>query len=329
MHQSHSIKSLTLNKKYLLKTDLSTIANTVENFRVNLDNILIKIGNTKTNRNLVQRFYANLLDIQSYLTQLYYCYETIPNYYIQQTIHFKETKHIKDGVIMTSQESLLGMNLVMSSLSTYLEYYSKEDDYRLKILEGDTENGLGEFYDPEDNQIAYRGYIKNKIPFGFGILYTDNVPTFIGECKGFKADGYGKSFDKESGLLYKGIFTNDIQTDYLIVYDENGNKTIEADCREDELNGIGILYYENGGYRYKGMISNNEINGYGTYYDQNGKVLMQGEFKHEQLEGCGMLFQDGKIYIQGEFRNGKPDGTVFDINGKIVFQGKIRVEKSA
>ena len=79
------------------------------------------------------------------------------------------------------------------------------------------------------------------------------------------------------------------------------------------------------------MISNNEINGYGTYYDQNGKVLMQGEFKHEQLEGCGMLFQDGKIYIQGEFRNGKPDGygTVFDINGKIVFQGKIRVEKSA
>ena len=57
---------------------------------------------------------------------------------------------------MTSQESLLGMNLVMSSLSTYLEYYSKEDDYRLKILEGDTENGLGEFYDPEDNQIAQR-----------------------------------------------------------------------------------------------------------------------------------------------------------------------------
>ena len=55
------------------------------------------------------------------------------------------------------------MNLVMSNLSTYLEYYSKEDDYRLKILEGDTENGLGEFYDPEDNQIAYRGYIKNKI----------------------------------------------------------------------------------------------------------------------------------------------------------------------
>ena len=37
------------------------------------------------------------------------------------------------------------------------------------------------------------------------------------------------------------------------------------------------------------------------------------------------------LYIQGEFRNGKPDGygTVFDINGKIVFQGKIRVEKSA
>ena len=331
VHQSHSIESLALNKKYPLKTDLSTIANTVENFRVNLDNILIKIGNTRTMKNAIKKFYANLLDIQSYLTQLYYCYETIPNYYIQQTIHFKETKHIKDGVIMTSQESLLGMNLVMSSLSTYLEYYSKEDDYRLKILEGDTENGLGEFYDPEDNQIAYRGYIKNKIPFGFGILYTDNVPTFIGECKGFKADGYGKSFDKESGLLYKGIFTNDIQTDYLIVYDENGNKTIEADCREDELNGIGILYYENGGYRYKGMISNNEINGYGTYYDQNGKVLMQGEFKHEQLEGCGMLFQDGKIYIQGEFRNGKPDGygTVFDINGKIVFQGKIRVEKSA
>ena len=117
VHQSHSIKSLTLNKKYLLKTDLSTIANTVEYFRVNLDNILIKIGNTKTNRNLVQRFYANLLDIQSYLTQLYYCYETIPNYYIQQTVHYKETKHIKnDATFMLSEESNLRMNNVLMYL---------------------------------------------------------------------------------------------------------------------------------------------------------------------------------------------------------------------
>ena len=190
VHQSHSIKSLTLNKKYLLKTDLSTIANTVENFRVNLDNILIKIGNTKTRKNAIKKFYANLLDIQSYLTQLYYCYETIPNYYIQQTVHYKETKHIKnDATFMLSEESNLRMNNVLMYLFTYVSNYRKEDDYTLKIIEGDSESGFGEFYDPNNNQIAYRGYIKNKIPFGFGILYSPNAPMYIGECRGLKHMG--------------------------------------------------------------------------------------------------------------------------------------------
>ena len=211
VHQSHSIKSLTLNKNYLLKTDLSTIANTVENFRVNLDNILIKIGNTKTNRNLVQRFYANLLDIQSYLTQLYYCYETIPNYYIQQTVHYKETKHIKDDdTFMLSEESSLRMGSVLMYLFALVGNYRKEDDYTLKIIEGDSESGFGEFYDPDNNQIAYRGYIKNKIPFGFGILYSPNAPMYIGECRGFKAhgngrpEGYGMVFDEGGRILYQG-----------------------------------------------------------------------------------------------------------------------------
>ena len=141
MHQSHSIESLTLNKKYLLKTDLSTIANTVENFRVNLDNILIKIGNTKTNRNLVQRFYANLLDIQSYLTQLYYCYETIPNYYIQQTVHYKETKHIKDDdTFMLSEESNLRMNSVLMYLLMYFIHLCEQLQKRRRLY---TKNNRG------------------------------------------------------------------------------------------------------------------------------------------------------------------------------------------
>ena len=307
VHQSHSIKSLTLNKKYLLKTDLSTIANTVENFRVNLDNILIKIGNTKTLKNKIKKFYANLLDIQSYLTQLYYCYETIPNYYIQQTVHYKETKHIKDdATFMLSEESNLRMNNVLMYLFTYVSNYRKEDDYTLKIIEGDSESGFGEFYDPDNNQIAYRGYIKNKIPFGFGILYSPNAPMYIGECRGFKAHGYGRIFTKDKILLYEGKFENDLQVDFGVYYYEYGKKKYEADWKNNKANGIGIEYYENGALCYRGMMINNKRNGYGTLYDQNGKVFIQGEFRNGSPEGYGMIFDEG---------------------GRILYQGWIDIEK--
>ena len=307
IHQSHSVKALSLNQNYLLKTDLITISNTVENFRVNLDNILRKLGNNKTKQNAITKFYSNLLDIQSYLTQLYYCYETISNYYIQQTVHYKETKHIKDeNTIMLSEESSLRMNSVLMYLFTYVNNYTKENDYTLKIINGNSENGFGEFYDPDTNQLVYRGYIKDEFPFGFGILYSPNAPMYIGECKGFKAHGYGRIFTKEKVLLYEGKFEDDLQVDFGVYYDEYGNKKYEADWKDNQINGIGIEYHENGALSYSGMMRNNKRVGYGTLYDQNGKIV-----------------------IQGEFRNGRPDGygMIFDEGGRIIYQGWIDISK--
>ena len=139
--------------------------------------------------------------------------------------------------------------------------YRKEDNYTLKIIEGDSESGFGEFYDPNNNQIAYRGYIKNKIPFGFGILYFPNAPMYIGECRGFKAHGYGRIFTKDKILLYEGKFENDLQVDFGVYYDKYGKKKYEADWKNNKANGIAIEYYENGALCYRGMMINNKRNG--------------------------------------------------------------------
>ena len=168
VHQSHSIKSLTLNKKYLLKTDLSTIANTVENFRVNLDNILIKIGNTRTMKNAIKKFYANLLDIQSYLTQLYYCYETIHSFYLQQTVQSTDQ----------SDESILGIKRVMNFLLTYLKNNGKKDSLSLTVLELNKDNLLGELYN--NGKLQYRGYFNTNTPNGYGISDSYTTPLGFG-----------------------------------------------------------------------------------------------------------------------------------------------------
>ena len=54
------------------------------------------------------------------------------------------------------------------------------------------------------------------------------------------------------------------------------------------------------------MMIDNERNGYGTLYDQNGKVFIQGEFRNGSPEGYGMIFDEG---------------------GRIVYQGWIDIEK--
>ena len=168
MHQSHSIESLALNKKYPLKTVLSTIANTVENFRVNLDNILIKIGNTRTMKNAIKKFYANLLDIQSYLTQLYYCYATIHSFYLQQTVQSTDQ----------SDESILGIKRVMNFLLTYLKNNGKKDSLSLTVLELNKDNLLGELYN--NGKLQYRGYFNTNTPNGYGISDSYTTPLGFG-----------------------------------------------------------------------------------------------------------------------------------------------------
>ena len=92
-------------------------------------------------KNAIKNFYANLLDIQSYLTQLYYCYETIPNYYIQQTVHYKKTKHIKDDdTFMLSEESDLKMNSVLMYLLMYFIHLCEQLQKRRRLY---TKNNRG------------------------------------------------------------------------------------------------------------------------------------------------------------------------------------------
>ena len=96
-------------------------------------------------KNAIKKFYANLLDIQSYLTQLYYCYETIHSFYLQQTVQSTDQ----------SDESILGIKRVMNLLLTYLKNNGKKDSLSLTVLELNKDNLLGELYN--NGKLQYRG----------------------------------------------------------------------------------------------------------------------------------------------------------------------------
>lgn len=232
---------------------------------------------------------------------MYHCYETISNYYIQQTVHYKETAHLQvdeDTVVLSEEDNMLRMNNVLMILFCYLQNYRPEDDYILKIIRGDKSRGFGEFYNLQ-NTIVYRGEIKDGIPLGFGILYSPIGP-YIEECMDFKAHGYGRIFDKERVLLYQGKFVDDLQEGYGIYYNEKGIKRYEAEWKGNKINGVGIEYYDNGVVCYMGMFKNNNREGYGTLYDQKGRKFIQGEFKNSIPDGFGMVFDEReRIIYQG------------------------------
>lgn len=54
-----------------------------------------------------------------------------------------------------------------------------------------------------------------------------------------------------------------------------------------------------------------------------GILKRDGEFKSDRLEGQGKFFVNNKLYYEGDFKDGKPNGKGkrYDENGKVIYEG--------
>ena len=173
-------------------------------------------------------------------------------------------------------------------------------------------------------------------------LYNENgVLYFEGYLKNGYREGIGKEYDLEGNVIFEGIFVKGnrkkglrIEDDYMIEYDEEGNRIIGYKVNDKcEKNGICYLYKDNkvcevwkydnnekvcilielkgnemmeynedGGVIYRGGYMESKKyryirNGFGIEYDDDGNKIYEGYYWNDRRHGKGISSNNNnKIY---------------------------------
>jgi antitoxin component YwqK of YwqJK toxin-antitoxin module len=75
---------------------------------------------------------------------------------------------------------------------------------------------------------------------------------------------------KNGQIRRKGNYCKGMISGRWIFFDEQGNRTIEANYKKDDLNGTYVALYTNGKVKEKGTFSRNKRTGKWVYYTENG-----------------------------------------------------------
>ena len=206
----------------------------------------------------------------------------------------------------------------------FLYDINKENKYEIK--QG---NGLiKEFY--ENGYLCYEGEIKNGIKDGKGKIYdqTGNL-IFEGNFINGIKNGDGKEYNKNRELIFEGEFVNGNRMNgNIYVY----NAQNELICETKFINGVYIKNKRKSikDYKFELMI-NNELClmedahiDKGVEYDISGEYKFEGEYKDgKKWNGkYKKLYENNKIFIEGEYKNGIKYWKQFNKFGKLIFEGK-------
>jgi hypothetical protein len=213
----------------------------------------------------------------------------------------------------------------------YLKYYKEdEDNIDMVILINTMNKNKGINHTKEDGEVfEYKGekylYIgetdKNKMPTGFGVLYTQGQK-YEGNFFRGKLIGLGRYINEE-GICFEGIFDdNKLVSKATIITINKNNKKVEyfGDVIDFKKSGKGEETCEDE-YKYKGDFSNDMKHGYGILEFFDNDETYEGEFNKGEITGKGIyIWNNGEKY-EGTFlkgiKHGKgiytwPDGSIYE-----------------
>lgn len=156
---------------------------------------------------------------------------------------------------------------------------------------------------------TYYGPLRNGVPHGKeGIVkWHDGTVKYKGQVENGKAHGRGVYTGLDDGYTYQGQFKNGLQHGYGMETFENAC-SYQGEFKQGLKHGRGIFTYAHGD-TYKGNFLEDEFDGLGTYTwsQSQGGGMYKGFFKEGRFHGQGIMRrQDGSIYHEGQWNNGKP-----------------------
>ena len=139
----------------------------------------------------------------------------------------------------------------------------------------------------DNNNIVYKGDIKNMKKEGKGIEEKKNEYTYMGSFKNDLYEGNGKIiFDKNE--FYEGDFLKGKITGNGY-YKWKDKTSYEGEFLDGKMHGKGIYKWPDGS-EFEGNYSNNLKEGYGEYRWTNGKIY-QGMYKNGVKHGKGVYIK--------------------------------------
>ena len=191
-------------------------------------------------------------------------------------------------------------------------------------------NGKGIEYknDSSNNLILYKGYFKDNVKEGNGILYYEesNNIQYVGFFLGDLPNGIGKEYYLNGKISYSGDFENGQFTGKGIKYKKDG-KTIDykGDFIANKADGVGTLYFNTGIKEYSGQFDSGQFEGYGKKYYKNGTLKYVGGFTKDLFSGYGnSYYQSSELQYTGEFYNGEfhGQGIYYNKSERIHYRGE-------
>ena len=212
-----------------------------------------------------------------------------------------------------------------------IKYDKGDKNYEGYFHEGKY-HGIGiQFFNGKKIKKTYfeNGYSLSKC---YGILYDNNIEVYSGELlddkpkqgknlteydylgnklyKGdflnFKYHGEGtRYFNYGNKIFFTGIFENGLYINGKL-FDLDGKITYDGKFIDKiPIEGKNIKLYDinNKDLKYEGDILNCKYHGKGKL--NNGSLFYDGEFKDGIFHGFGKLYQQKKLYYEGNFENGE------------------------
>ena len=186
-------------------------------------------------------------------------------------------------------------------------------------------------------------YVNGEANGSCKLYYDDGVLYFKGYLKNGYREGIGVEYDIVGNVIFEGLYEQGkkngigIEDDYMIEYDEEGNRIIGYKMNDKcEKNGICYYYKDNKVWEVWKYVNNekvcilielkgNEMN----EYNEDGRVIYRGGYmepkKYRYIRnGYGKLYNNkGNLIYEGEWKNGMKQGKgTLILNDARLFSGK-------
>lgn len=248
--------------------------------------------------------YCSYPDYESKLPQ------NIKDYIKQNPIKFKKNISNKEIYDTPQPVEFKNGNLYCGSwnkeseMHGYGKYLLKEDNV---LIEGIWEKGilkLGRIFLP--NGDIYEGEIKNSLFNGKGKMIYSNGTIFEGDFINGEKGNYGKMI-YDDGSYYLGNFKNDLPNGKG-EFKWNDGFYYKGNFIDGKIEGDGEIRNEKSGSFYKGNFKNNLFHGKGIF-NFNSKSIYEGDYYLGKKDGEGLYKKYDGIKYNGNFSNGKLNGT--------------------
>ncbi|MDT8415140.1 MAG: hypothetical protein RQ735_07160 [Flavobacteriaceae bacterium] len=179
----------------------------------------------------------------------------------------------------------------------------------------------------KSNQIRYRGQFhhgKEVGLFEYFDLKKNKHPYLTRQFNDTNRIAIVSYFLPENGaIVSRGKMLDSLKIGLWVYYHKNTNDTLMIETYQDnQLTGVRKIFFPNGKPTEISYFENNLLQGKTETFDEEGDKLSELHYKDGLLDGKAVYFKEGKIIIEGQYKEDKRVGTWYYYDDGVLIETK-------